>query len=76
MVYAASWNRSVKTEIPDFYNSLQTKLFKNFTLVDQAGPGVIKPQIALIDATADCARSARSQLSYRRRACSKWLSCW
>ena len=34
-----------------FYNSLQQHLQKNFTLVDQAGPGVIRLQVALMDAT-------------------------
>jgi Protein of unknown function (DUF3313) len=34
-----------------FYNSLQTNLQKSFGLVSQAGPGVIKLQVALMDAT-------------------------
>jgi hypothetical protein len=34
-----------------FYNSLQTNLQKSFTLVNQPGPGVIKLQVALMDAT-------------------------
>jgi Protein of unknown function (DUF3313) len=34
-----------------FYNSLQTKLQKSFTLLNQPGPGVIKLQVALMDAT-------------------------
>jgi hypothetical protein len=34
-----------------FYNSLQINLQKSFTLVDQPGPGVIKLQVALMDAT-------------------------
>jgi hypothetical protein len=34
-----------------FYNSLKTNLAKSFTLVDQPGPGVIRLQVALMDAT-------------------------
>lgn len=34
-----------------FYNSLKTNLAKSFTVVDQAGPGVIRLQVALMDAT-------------------------
>jgi hypothetical protein len=34
-----------------FYNSLQTNLAKNFTLVDQPGPGVMTLRVALMDAT-------------------------
>lgn len=34
-----------------FFNSLQTNLQKSFTLVDQPGPGVMKLQVALMDAT-------------------------
>jgi hypothetical protein len=34
-----------------FYNQLQTTLAKNFTLVDQPGPGVLVLRIALMDAT-------------------------
>jgi hypothetical protein len=34
-----------------FYNSLKTNLSKSFTLVDQPGPGVIRLQVALMDAT-------------------------
>ncbi len=34
-----------------FYNSLKTELSKNFTLVDQPGPGVLTLRIALMDAT-------------------------
>lgn len=34
-----------------FYNSLKTELSKNFTLVDQPGPGVLKLRVALMDAT-------------------------
>ncbi len=34
-----------------FYNSLQTNLAKNFTLVDQPGPGVMTLHVALMDAT-------------------------
>ena len=35
-----------------FYNSLKTELSKNFTLVDQPGPGVLKLRVALMDATS------------------------
>jgi hypothetical protein len=34
-----------------FYNQLQTNLSKNFTLVDQPGPGVMALRVALMDAT-------------------------
>jgi hypothetical protein len=34
-----------------FYNALQTNLSKNFTLVDQPGPGVMTLHVALMDAT-------------------------
>jgi hypothetical protein len=34
-----------------FYNQLQTTLAKNFTIVDQPGPGVLVLRIALMDAT-------------------------
>ena len=34
-----------------FYSALQTNLQKSFTLVDQPGPGVIRLQVALMDAT-------------------------
>ena len=34
-----------------FYNQLQTILAKNFTIVDQPGPGVLVLRIALMDAT-------------------------
>jgi hypothetical protein len=34
-----------------FYNSLKTNLSQNFTLVDQPGPGVVKLEVALMDAT-------------------------
>ena len=34
-----------------FYNTLKTNLQKNFTVVDQPGPGVVKLQVALMDAT-------------------------
>ena len=34
-----------------FYNSLQKNLQKNFTLVDQPGPGVITVAVAIINAT-------------------------
>jgi hypothetical protein len=34
-----------------FYNSLQTNLSKNFTLVDKPGPGVMTVRVALMDAT-------------------------
>jgi len=34
-----------------FYNALQTNLAKNFTLVDQPGPGVMTVRVALMDAT-------------------------
>jgi hypothetical protein len=34
-----------------FYNSLQTNLQKSFMLANQPGPGVIKLQVALMDAT-------------------------
>jgi len=34
-----------------FYNSLQTNIQKSFTLVSQSGPGVIRLQVALMDAT-------------------------
>lgn len=34
-----------------FYNSLKTNLSQSFTLVDKPGPGVIRLQIALMDAT-------------------------
>ncbi|HUA33517.1 MAG TPA: DUF3313 domain-containing protein [Candidatus Binataceae bacterium] len=34
-----------------FYNSLKTNLSKNFTIVDQPGPGVVRLQVALMDAT-------------------------
>ena len=34
-----------------FYNTLKTTLQKNFTVVDQPGPGVVKLQVALMDAT-------------------------
>jgi Protein of unknown function (DUF3313) len=34
-----------------FYNSLQTNLQKNFTIVDQPGPGVITVAVAIINAT-------------------------
>jgi hypothetical protein len=34
-----------------FYNSLKTELSKNFTLVDQPGPGVLTLRVALMDAT-------------------------
>ncbi len=35
-----------------FYNSLQTNLQKNFTLVDQPGPGVITFAVAIVNAEA------------------------
>jgi hypothetical protein len=35
-----------------FYNQLKTDLQKNFTLVDQGGPGVLVLQVALINAKA------------------------
>ncbi|HTT76952.1 MAG TPA: DUF3313 domain-containing protein [Candidatus Binataceae bacterium] len=34
-----------------FYNQLQTTLAKNFTIVDQPGPGVLVLRVALMDAT-------------------------
>jgi hypothetical protein len=34
-----------------FYNALKSNLEKNFTLVDQPGPDVMKIQVALMDAT-------------------------
>jgi hypothetical protein len=34
-----------------FYNALKTDLSKNFTLVDQPGPGVMTLHVALMDAT-------------------------
>src|SRR4029077_10590576 len=34
-----------------FYNQLQTNLSKSFTMVNQPGPGVIRLQVALMDAT-------------------------
>jgi hypothetical protein len=34
-----------------FYNSLQTNLQKSFALVNQPGPGIIKLQVVLMDAT-------------------------
>jgi len=34
-----------------FYNALQANLSKNFTLVDQPGPGVMTLRVALMDAT-------------------------
>jgi uncharacterized protein DUF3313 len=34
-----------------FYNALQTNLAKNFTLVNQPGPGVMTLRVALMDAT-------------------------
>jgi Protein of unknown function (DUF3313) len=34
-----------------FYNALQTNLSKNFTLVNQPGPGVMTLRVALMDAT-------------------------
>jgi hypothetical protein len=34
-----------------FYNSLQTNLQKSLTIVNQPGPGAIKLQVALLDAT-------------------------
>jgi Protein of unknown function (DUF3313) len=34
-----------------FYNSLKTNLQKSFTLVNQPGPGVMRLQVALMDAT-------------------------
>ena len=34
-----------------FYNSLQTNLAKNFTLVNESGPGVLTLRVALMDAT-------------------------
>lgn len=34
-----------------FYNALQTNLAKNFTLVNQPGPGVLTLRVALMDAT-------------------------
>lgn len=34
-----------------FYNTLQTNLAKNFTLVNQPGPGVMTLRVALMDAT-------------------------
>jgi len=34
-----------------FYNSLKTNLSKSFGIVDQPGPGVVKLQVALMDAT-------------------------
>jgi len=34
-----------------FYQSLQTELSKNFTLMNQPGPGVLKLRVALMDAT-------------------------
>jgi Protein of unknown function (DUF3313) len=35
-----------------FYNQLKTELEKDFTLVDQGGPGVIDLQVALVNASA------------------------
>jgi Protein of unknown function (DUF3313) len=35
-----------------FYNALNEELAKNFTVVDQPGPGTIRLQVALINATA------------------------
>jgi hypothetical protein len=35
-----------------FYNKLQEDLAKSFTLVNQPGPDVITPRVALMDATA------------------------
>jgi Protein of unknown function (DUF3313) len=35
-----------------FYNALQTNLQKSFTVVNQPGPGVIKLQVALLNATS------------------------
>jgi hypothetical protein len=35
-----------------FYNALMTELQKNFTLVNQGGPGVLQLQVALVNATA------------------------
>jgi Protein of unknown function (DUF3313) len=34
-----------------FFNSLKTELSKNFTLVDQSGPGILTLRVALMDAT-------------------------
>jgi hypothetical protein len=45
----SSADQAVLTEY--FYNQLQTNLSKNFTLVDQPGPGVITLRVALMDAT-------------------------
>ena len=41
-----------------FYNSLQTNVQKNFTIVDQPGPGVITFAVAIINATGRHARFA------------------
>jgi hypothetical protein len=35
-----------------FYNQLKAELEKNFTLVDQGGPGVLVLQVALVNASA------------------------
>jgi hypothetical protein len=35
-----------------FYNQIKTDLQKNFTLIDQGGPGVIDLQVALVNASA------------------------
>ncbi len=35
-----------------FYNQLKEQLQKNFTLVDQGGPGVLQLQVALVSASA------------------------
>lgn len=43
-------NQRVLTEY--LHNQLQTELEKNFTLVNQGGPGVIRLQVALINASA------------------------
>src|SRR4029077_11231428 len=34
-----------------FYNALRSNLAKNFTIVDQPGPGVLTVRVALMDAT-------------------------
>ena len=41
-----------------FYNSLQTNLQKNFTIVDQPGPGVMTVAVAIINADGGHARLA------------------
>ncbi len=50
-----------------FYNALRQNLQKNFTLVDQPGPGVITMQVAIIDAEAATPVCAPFPWSFRKR---------